>query len=79
MPQEQQAAEPLLCRQCQRALRGYYEIKHIKPDGSTSPKQVRVCSVLCLIQWAYSYGVQLGARGLGMVRTAVEHMKGSSR
>jgi hypothetical protein len=55
---------PTICLYCKRELRGFYEIKHVKPDGSTSPKLVRVCSVVCLIQWAYRYGVSLGVRGL---------------
>jgi hypothetical protein len=69
-------AQPLVCAHCRNPLGGYYEIKHVHPDGHASPKLVRTCSIICIIQWAYHYGIGRGLQGLFAVKGIIDKIRG---
>ena len=76
-----QVTEPelLVCQQCRKNLRSYFQISKIDANGQRAPKNVRVCSLVCLVQWAYNYGVQQGLHGIGMARNLLESITNTVR
>jgi hypothetical protein len=77
-PPAQEPAAPT-CANCGNGLtgrQGHYEVKHIRADGSTAPKAIRVCSILCLIRWAYNYMVRRGVQGVAMAKQMFDNLKG---
>lgn len=72
----QPEAQPLICAHCRKPLAGYYEIKHVHPDGRESPKLVRACSIICIIQWAYHYSIARGLQGVLTVKSIVDKIRG---
>ncbi len=72
----EQQQEPATCPVCKRAFAGFYEVVHHKPDGTTSPKAVRVCSILCLLRWAYNYMVTRGMYGLAQLQSMLANFRG---
>lgn len=65
--------QPLICANCEKPLRSFFEIKHVV-NGTPSPKMVQVCSILCLVQWGYKYGMTRGIAGLLSLRNELERM-----
>jgi hypothetical protein len=66
---------PPTCANCQREPKTYFEIRHYR-DGTPSPKTVCVCSIVCLMRWAYSYGMQKGIAGVVNLQMLIETLKG---
>jgi len=59
------------CVKCHRELRGgYFTVLHHRVDGRVTG-QVKTCSVLCLITWAYAYGVKRGVEGIATIQGAI--------
>ena len=59
----------LECAHCKRALTSRFEITQYNTAGS--PKlNVNVCSLICLVQWAYRYAAYQGQRGIDAVKNA---------
>ena len=58
MPQQQIM---VVCVQCRRSTHGYFEIVRIDATGANRGS-VKVCSVVCLIQWGCNFAAQSGAQ-----------------
>ncbi len=66
-----------ICIQCKNGFpRGYFQITKIKADGSEEGS-VCVCSIICLIQYAYAYAGRLGQRGLAGVENVIKKIAGA--
>jgi hypothetical protein len=76
MPDQQQAqAEPRICLHCKAPLTGFFEVVQHKADGATS-KPVRVCSILCLLQYAYNFMLRQGAVGVARLQALFANLRG---
>lgn len=69
-------AKPQACVYCKKSLDAYFEIRHFSRAGEPGPREVRVCSLLCLIQWASNYGVRRGLQGVSMIKQLLSNLKG---
>lgn len=58
------------CAQCRRVTRQHFQITRFDAAG-TQRGQVAVCSALCLMRWAYAFGVDTGVRAATTLRDAV--------
>lgn len=63
-------APPTTCVHCKRPLGPCFEVTRINKDGQAAGS-VRTCSIVCLIQWAYSYGVNRGVAGAIGLKQAI--------
>lgn len=68
--------ETLVCSACQRLLtdsprRGYYRVTAVDQHGHDKGV-VTVCSIYCLMQWAYGFAARQGARGAMMLQGALK-------
>lgn len=69
-------ADITACANCRDRLdRGYFEITQYDRSG-TAKGSVRVCSLKCIIQWAYTYAVNRGVQGIAMARNAIQNLLG---
>lgn len=61
------------CLHCKRSLRAHFEIQHVNPDRQDPkpPPIVRVCSIKCLMGWAYAYTARRGTQGIMMFKNAI--------
>lgn len=66
------STEPLRCVSCRNPLRAYFAITYTNRAGDTHPDTVRVCSVRCLLSWAYAHALQKGLQGFMQLRTVVD-------
>jgi hypothetical protein len=65
---EPTAVPETACINCRKPFSaGHYRVVKVNQAGADTGT-VRVCSVVCLIQWAYAYGTQMGARIVSNVR-----------
>ena len=69
---------PTVCSTCKRILGDYFEVTRHTVDG-TATGSVRVCSLLCLINWAYAYGAHRATGAIKGVRDAVARLGASIR
>jgi hypothetical protein len=63
------------CTQCTRNIDpkgNWYEIAHY--FHGTRRRATRICSVFCLVNWAYNYGVVQGVQGVNMLKQALFKM-----
>ncbi len=62
------------CVQCHRAFaRGHFRVTKIKADGAEEGT-IRVCSLICLIQWSYAYGARMGVRGVRGLQNVITQL-----
>jgi hypothetical protein len=59
----------LICAHCQRPLTSRFEITQYNSTGAQTI-HVNVCSLICLIQWAYRYASYQGQRGIAAIKNA---------
>jgi len=57
------------CVTCKKPLAGHYLVSAVDPQGTTKGT-IQVCSIFCLVQWAYGFAARQGARGAMMVQAA---------
>jgi len=76
----------MTCAHCQSYLdRGYFQITRVSRPGAVSAGTavVNVCSLLCLIQWAYRSGVRgtavMAARARGFFDEIAAILRGGPR
>jgi len=84
MPDQQKAPQPAsppppaACVHCKHVLdRGHYEIRHVNAAGQAAPHEIRVCSLLCLVHWAYNYGIRRGFQGFAMLKNIITALRGA--
>lgn len=70
---------PPKCAQCKNPLGSYFEVSSVSASGKVAPKTVKTCSVLCLIQWAYNFGLMRGVQGLMQVKNLVSMIRGKKK
>ena len=69
---DQQVAN--ICANCKDALTSYFAITYVGRDGKPRPQSVRVCSIRCLIGWAYRYVAQQGVKGVMMAKSVIDRI-----
>lgn len=63
----------LQCAHCKRPLTSRFEITQYNAQGSETI-HVNVCSLICLVQWAYRYAAYQGQRGINAVKNALTQL-----
>jgi len=71
LEQDVEHSMPDKCAHCKNDLTSYFEVSRVNANGKSAPKTVKACSVLCLIQWAYKFGVTHGIKGLMQAKNLV--------
>lgn len=61
---------PQTCAKCQKPLQARFEIKRFDAREQQTIA-VAVCSVSCLVQWAYQYATFASTMAVGQVRHQV--------
>ncbi len=64
------------CAKCQKPLTSRFEIKRFDADGRPV-LAVALCSISCLIPWAYQYATFAGTMAVGQVRHQVSRLLGA--
>ncbi len=64
---------PIHCAHCKQRLGACFEVTKIDAAG-TNKGAVRVCSLKCLINWAYTYGIRRGSEGVTILKTAFQEI-----
>lgn len=59
------------CATCKKPLAGHYRVTAIGANAQERGT-IRTCSVLCLIQWAYSFAAERTTQGAMMVSAAAK-------
>lgn len=67
------------CQHCKHVLVSYFEIKYVDRNGNARPQVVRVCSMKCMLGWAYAYIGAQGARGIAAFRQILARIGQSAR
>jgi hypothetical protein len=62
------------CVHCKKPLRGCFEVTRWDVQGEHRGA-VRVCSLICLVQWSYAYTIQRGVEGVVAVQEKVASTK----
>lgn len=66
----------MICAHCKKPVVAHFKIEKVNGDGK-SGSAVIVCSLVCLVQWAYEYGAQRGTQGVFLAKhalTQVQHV-----
>ena len=63
----------MTCAHCHRELASYCEITQYT-KGGTPRGSVRVCGLLCLVQWGYQATVDKGVQLTGAAKNAFERL-----
>ena len=58
------------CETCKARLVAYYQLNRIEASGATQGT-VDVCSIICLVKWAYTYGAQRTTMGVMMAKHVI--------
>lgn len=70
------------CQQCNNPMGTHYQLNHIDATGTTK-STVSVCSLICVVRFAYAYGAQRSAVGAMMLKhtvtQALSALRGSPR
>jgi hypothetical protein len=61
--------EPLTCVHCKKNMAGYFEVTRVENSGARRGT-VRVCSLVCLLNWAYALTLKRGVQGAQLIRNA---------
>jgi len=61
------------CAKCQKPLVARFEVKRFDAKGQKTV-DVTLCSVSCLVQWAYQYATFAGTMAVGQVRNKVQQL-----
>lgn len=64
---------PTHCAHCKQRLGACFEVTKINAMGGRVGS-VRVCSLKCLINWAYTYGIRRGAEGVNILKTTFQEI-----
>jgi hypothetical protein len=56
------------CAHCNRPLGPRFEITRYDAAGAARGT-TNVCSIVCLVQWSYDYGIRRGVQGVIMVKS----------
>lgn len=62
------------CTICQRPLEDHFRIMHMDKNGTTG-NIVLLCSVACIVRWAYDYSKQQGARAAFKVHNIWQQLR----
>lgn len=68
-----EAIQPPKCAHCERLLRAHFLVIRYNPSGA-AVGQVRVCSLVCLAQWAARFAVEQGHRGVDLLKGAARQL-----
>jgi hypothetical protein len=63
----------MTCQQCSNAMSSHYQLNHINTTGAVDGT-VSVCSLICVVRFAYSYGTQRGAMGAMAIKQTVTQL-----
>ena len=71
---------PSICLSCRQPLQSHFQIVHY--DASKTPTMtVTVCSIKCLVTWAYEYATLTGVKAVYQTKSfitgIVDMLKGS--
>lgn len=66
---------PSVCAHCRKPLGVHYVLKQVD-SASTESTIFTVCSVLCLLQAAYTYGTVRGVQGAMLVKQTIKNLIG---
>lgn len=72
------AIQPPQCEHCKRLLRAHFLITRYDVRGAAKGA-VRVCSLVCLVQWAANYGTAQGMRGVHMIKDVFAQLTAAFR
>lgn len=64
---------PTTCAHCGRTLSGYIEVTRFTPTGQ-SRESVRVCALVCLLQWSYRQVIERSARGVVQAKSLLQQL-----
>jgi len=67
------------CVFCERASSSYFKVCKTDAAGVERGKPIYVCSILCLIRWAYGYTTKRGIESVQAVRDAVGRLVGGTK
>jgi hypothetical protein len=63
-------AVPLTCAKCRKHVRAHFAVQRVNAQGVQTVAIV-VCSVSCLIGWAYTYATMASTMAMGQVRNTL--------
>jgi hypothetical protein len=63
------------CEYCQNETRIYFQVERRKEGDESSSLSTRVCSILCMLRWGYSYIHMQGQQGVAQVAALVDQVK----
>jgi hypothetical protein len=64
---------PTTCAKCQKPLRSYFKVERIAADGNTTISAA-LCSIPCVIGWAYGYATVVGMMGAAKAKGVVDQV-----
>ncbi len=67
------APAPTTCAKCQRPLRSYFNVARIDGNGNTTISAA-LCSIPCVISWAYGYATMVGMMGAAKAKGVVDQV-----
>lgn len=63
----------MTCAHCGKPVTGRFQIDRYDASGALK-MSVTVCSLLCLVQWAYTHGVMKGFQGAFAAKNAFQQL-----
>lgn len=66
------------CAQCQKPLTSYFQLSRVDVHGKTS-STIQLCSIICVLQYAYTYGTLRGVQGALAVKNTVSGLLSAIR
>lgn len=67
-----------VCIHCKRPFKGHYTITKFDANNVEAGK-VKVCSLICLLNWAHKYTMARGVRGIMTFKNAIDQIASSIR
>ncbi len=62
--------DPLICSTCRSTLADHFRLSRVARDGTVGGN-ITVCSLLCLVKWAYAAGAQRATMGVMLARHTI--------
>lgn len=74
-------SEPQVCISCRKPLHAYFEISRYSSSNAAPQNNVKCCSLVCLIKWAYESatlsGMKLAYGAKNTVTALLDSLRGS--
>jgi hypothetical protein len=67
------------CLFCDKPSKTYFRVSRTNSTGAENGKAVFLCSILCLIRWAYAYGVKRGVEGVATIQGAIGRLVSAAK